>query len=73
MAYSIRGPDDVKNEIGACFYWKRASNGEFRVLKIRPLGPLGMAGASVTDAWKEGRKEGRKPGRKARKYIMISI
>ncbi len=34
---SIRGPDDVKNEIGACLYWKRASNGEFRVIKVRCL------------------------------------
>ncbi len=28
---SIRGPDNIKNKIGACFYWKRASIGEFRV------------------------------------------
>ena len=28
---SIRGPDDIKDRIGVCFYWKRASIGEFRV------------------------------------------
>ena len=42
---SIRGPDDVKNEIGACFYWKRACNGEFRVNprisgKLQELGEI---------------------------------
>ncbi len=27
----MRGPEDIKDKIGACFYWKRASIGEFRV------------------------------------------
>ena len=40
-----------------------------RIPKIRPLGPLGTAGATVTDAWKEGSQE----GRKARKLVRIVI
>ncbi len=31
---SIRGPDDTKKQIGACFYWKCASIWEFRVMTI---------------------------------------